>query len=91
MMDARQAAREQWEAALAMTEADCAEGYHDGRHSDALPPGENRSPCYRHGFEVGRADREQRAAFGSAAQARLAWAEAVRAQLAELGDFSHLS
>lgn len=39
-------------------EAECAEGYRDGRDTEALPPGPNRSPFYRHGFEVGRAEKQ---------------------------------
>lgn len=38
-------------------EAEAAEGYSDGRDSDALPPGANRSAFYRHGFDVGRAEK----------------------------------
>jgi hypothetical protein len=77
----RAAARERWEAALKQTSADCVEGYSDGFHTDAVPPGSNRSPCYQHGFEVGRADREKRAAFGSATGARAAWQSAVTEQM----------
>lgn len=34
------------------------EGYRDGRDKDAPPPNDNRSPRYKHGFKVGRAEIE---------------------------------
>lgn len=36
------------------------EGYVDGRESDSPEAGSNRSAAYRHSFEVGRAERENK-------------------------------
>jgi hypothetical protein len=77
--------RERFERAIEQLDADTVEGYNDGRNSDQVAPGENRSPCYKHGWEVGRADRERRPAFGSAMMARVKCSEARTAQMAELG------
>ena len=33
-----------------------AEGYMDGRDKDAVQPGPNRSPFYRHGFDLALAE-----------------------------------
>lgn len=35
---------------------DFAQGYRDGRNIDSPEPSGNRSPAYRHSFEVGRAE-----------------------------------
>jgi hypothetical protein len=39
-----------------MTEADFLEGYRDGRDPTAPEPSDNRSACYKHSFNVGRAE-----------------------------------
>lgn len=39
---------------------DMVEGYKDGRDLDAPEPSDNRSRSYRHGFMVGRAEKENR-------------------------------
>jgi hypothetical protein len=54
------------------TTDDMVQGYRDGRDTDQPEPGANRSPCYRHGFKVGRGDRARVPAFGCAAAARAA-------------------
>ena len=37
-------------------EAECCEGYYDGRRPDSPEPGANRHPAYIHGFMNGRDD-----------------------------------
>lgn len=37
-------------------EAECCEGYYDGRRPDSPEPGPNRHPAYIHGFMNGRDD-----------------------------------
>lgn len=40
--------------------AEMIQGYLDGRNLSAPEPSGNRSMSYRHGFKVGRAERERR-------------------------------
>lgn len=61
----------------------CAEmitGYFDGRNQGTPEPGENRSPCYRHGFANGRDD----SGAGPAAPHPRASAQAMRAKAERL-------
>ena len=39
-----------------MSDQEFEAGYFDGRDKDCPEPNENRSHCYRHSFEVGRAE-----------------------------------
>lgn len=43
-----------------MSDAEFVEGYRDGRDPTSPPPSDNRSACYRHSFNVGRAEIEGR-------------------------------
>lgn len=43
-------------ALLKLADGDHSEGYRDGRDKDAPWPSGNRSPEYKHSFEVGRAE-----------------------------------
>lgn len=63
-------------------EEECAEGYRDGRDTDALPPGPNRSPFYRHGFEVGRAEKEGKPIAAQVSRER--WAALTGCDVAEV-------
>jgi len=58
------------ESAQNAVNAEMVEGYSDGFDLNNPEPSANRSHSYRHGFAVGRADRNREPAFGSAENAR---------------------
>jgi hypothetical protein len=54
-------------------DAECAEGYFDGRRRDSPEPGTNRHPAYIHGFRNGREDAGITPRFETAQQRRQIW------------------
>jgi hypothetical protein len=56
-------------------------GYLDGRDLDAPWPSANRSACYRHSFEVGRAEKLGKPIPAAISRVRAAIAEANDASL----------
>ena len=58
------------------------EGYRDGRDLDAPWPSANRSACYRHSFEVGRAEKLGKPIPASVSRVRAEIAEAQETRLA---------
>lgn len=50
--------------------AEMVAGYRDGWDLDNPEPSDNRSHCYRHGFQVARFDKAGKVAFGSVQRAR---------------------
>lgn len=57
-----------------------AEGYRDGRDPTSPDPSENRSAAYRHSFEVGRAEIENRPIPADVSRRRAAEAESEEAR-----------
>lgn len=55
-------------------DAECCNGYFDGRRPDSPEPSSNRHPAYIHGFENGRDDAGIRLHGETAQQRRDTWA-----------------
>lgn len=62
-----------------------AEGYRDGRDRSAPEPSGNRSPAYRHSFEIGRAELAGDPIPAAISRARAAEIEAAIAAAACFG------
>lgn len=60
-------------------DAECCEGYFDGRRPDSPEPSSNRHPAYIHGFRNGRDDARITPRHETAQQRRDIWALIVAA------------
>ena len=60
-------------------DAECCEGYNDGRRPDSPEPTSNRHPAYIHGFRNGRDDAGIAPRHETAQQRREIWAMIVMA------------
>lgn len=58
-------------------DAECCEGYYDGRRPDSPEPSSNRHPAYIHGFRNGRDDARITLRPESAQERREIWAQIV--------------
>lgn len=58
-------------------DAECCNGYYDGRRPDSPEPSSNRHPAYIHGFRNGRDDAGITRRHETAQQRREAWAMIV--------------
>jgi hypothetical protein len=54
-------------------DAECCNGYYDGRRTDSPEPSSNRHPAYIHGFMNGRDDARITPHGQTAAERRAAW------------------